>query len=620
MPTYVFSLGLIPVQEWIAQARRSRDLRAGSAFLCHLMARALTALAKDKDVEILLPREPREISFVELAELERALTAPYGIPNRASGYCEAAGRDDVARRLDAATRGTLAAGWEEFRNRFLRPSDRAGDWEVRFWRRIAEPLTAYRQATPHGEDCPFTFVWVAAPARAPRDDRRGNLLEIERLHADVKRSRPVRPGLEGRPIGKCNQCGAREAIGPSTSFEDWRDWYTRLGNDIRWVEEGVRIDPGERLCYVCLAKRMAGYLEGVAFPSTGIVAAAPWLCRARSDTDLKALLGRLETTAPGRADLARTLRSSPRELEADGATDAAGCLRDLRAWIQSHPKLGLRPLPPAYLALLTFDGDDMGRHVREDPDSVPKKMADFAQEARALLLRYRGEAFYLAGDEGLAMAPAEAALDLALALRKAFRGAFGEAVTLSMGIAFFEHSRPMAGAIRAARAALERAKDLDAGGRRKDGLGVTVATASGNLWSLAERWGVFWDRLRTAAGLVRKRRLSAGWAYDVETFLETIPGEAWRDPGLPAAVRAEVKRLFFRRFEADRATAEERRREKERAWREDLHGEDWWAASPGELPRPLPEQLHLIGFLGRQRAIEVPDGEPAPAVPEGAVL
>jgi hypothetical protein len=46
MATYLFSLGLIPVQEWIGQARRSRDLRAGSVLLCHLMAGLLSRISK----------------------------------------------------------------------------------------------------------------------------------------------------------------------------------------------------------------------------------------------------------------------------------------------------------------------------------------------------------------------------------------------------------------------------------------------------------------------------------------------------------------------------------------------------------------------------------------------
>ena len=54
MATYLFSLGLIPVQEWIGQARRSRDLRAGSVLLCHVMARVLSQISK-AGAEIVLP-------------------------------------------------------------------------------------------------------------------------------------------------------------------------------------------------------------------------------------------------------------------------------------------------------------------------------------------------------------------------------------------------------------------------------------------------------------------------------------------------------------------------------------------------------------------------------------
>ena len=617
MATYVFSLGLIPVQEWIAQARRSRDLRAGSAFLCHLMARTLAALAQE-GAEILLPREPPGISFAALADLRQALAAPYGIPNRASGYLDAADREDAARRLDATTHSALCAAWDGFRNDFLRPSGKAGPWEVDFWRRLAEPLAAYRRATPEGEDCPFSFVWAALPAPFPREDRKGNLRAVERLYGDVKRTRPVRPALPGHAIGKCNQCGAREAIGPTGSFESWRDWYRELGRDLPWVARGIRFDAGERLCYVCLAKRAAGYAEGLSFPSTGDVAARPWIARAESDAELAEKLERLRKTEAGRADLARALRGSKRELAGLLAQDAYKIQEEIREHIRANPKLGLTEIPPGYLALLVFDGDDMGRRVREDPEGVPIAMAEFAGRARELMGEHRGEIFYLAGDEGLAMAPAESALALALALRKAFGAAFGEEITLSLGIAYFEHSRPMAGAIRAARAVLEKAKALDIGGQRKDGLGVTVATASGNLWSLAERWGPFWDRLGRAAALVREGRLSSGWAYDVEAFLGTIDEGAWgREPGLPAAVRDEARRLFSRRFRAAGDTAEARRADTKTTWHEELRGDSWWETPPGERPRPLPEQLHLIGFLGRQRSISETQAAP-PAVPAEA--
>jgi hypothetical protein len=63
----VFSLGLIPVQDWIAQARRSRDLRAASVFLWYTMARVLARLEQDLGAEIGLPRPPRGRRFRDLA-------------------------------------------------------------------------------------------------------------------------------------------------------------------------------------------------------------------------------------------------------------------------------------------------------------------------------------------------------------------------------------------------------------------------------------------------------------------------------------------------------------------------------------------------------------------------
>jgi CRISPR-associated protein Cmr2 len=620
MTTYVFSLGLIPVQEWIAEARRSRDLRAGSAFLCHLVARILRALRRDDSFELLVPAEPESSPLEGLAaSLGGALEAHYGIPNRASGYCEASGDRAVKERFESAIGEGIGQAWDAFKGH-LQPSRGVTATEQRFWDEIAGPLAEYRRASAHGEDCPFTAIWVAAPARHPREARRENLLQIDRLYSEVKRSRPLRPWPAdlASAAGKCNQCGRREAVGPTGSFDEWRRWHEELGEKVPWVRGGFRVDRGERLCYVCLAKRMAGYAYGRSFPSTGEVAARPWLERARQDRDLARLIASLAETPLGREDLAFALRAPARQLVERGAGDAAGLREKIHARIhklataqQGPGEPALSAEPPAYLALLAFDGDDMGRQVREDPQRVPRAMQDFAGKARHHLDLHAAEPFYLAGDEGLAMAPAASALDLALALRQGFAEAFAGALgahrpqpTLSVGMALFEHSRPMAGAIRAARAALERAKGLPG----KDALGITVQTASGNLWPLEERWrGPFWERLRAAVSLVRDGHLATGWAYDAERFLESIPGDTWRRAGVPAAVRAEMKRLLFRRLAPRKlvpapATAAERRQWREEVWRVRLHGESWWEQPAGEAPRPLPEQFHLIGFLARQGA------------------
>jgi hypothetical protein len=528
---FVFSLGLVPVQEWIAEARRSRDLKAGSAFLAYVMWRLLARL-KEEGATVLLPwpsQEEAPRSFGDALE-------KYGIPNRASGLLRTIDADSVKSLLGSLQKAVEGA-WDERRSLALRQELPRLASDV--WPELAPHVKRYLERVPAGEDCPLTLVWVAAPVSGDLDSaevRRGALGLIDRLYSDVKRTRPVRPWRHGSGAGKCNQCGKREAVGPD-DFDAWRDWSATLAGQA-WIERGVRIDPGERLCCVCLTKRVAGYSgDRKPFPSTGEIAMTPWI----------------------------------EQVEAQKS--------------------------PSYLALMTFDGDNMGRWVHKAAEGIPERIATFAKSAKELLEKYA--VFYLAGDEGLAMVPASRALDLASELRETFLRDLGEGPTLSVGLAFFEYTRPLRGAIEAARSALRQAKALEG----KNALAVAVETASGNRWAFAAHWGDDWSRIRTAVDLVRKGDLSSGWAHDVESFLETIPEKAWEEPVVKAA-RAEVRRLLFRRLQLKGGTAEEKRANRLKVW-SDLRGEAWWPEDGrGHMEKPQPEQFHLIGFLSRQAAFE----------------
>jgi hypothetical protein len=76
---YVFSLGLVPVQEWIAEARRSRDLKAGSAFLAYVMWCLLARLEKE-GATILLPWPPPDGFQAKAPKLFAQTLDQYGIP------------------------------------------------------------------------------------------------------------------------------------------------------------------------------------------------------------------------------------------------------------------------------------------------------------------------------------------------------------------------------------------------------------------------------------------------------------------------------------------------------------------------------------------------------------
>lgn len=598
MVDYVFSLGLIPVQEWIAQARRSRDLRAGSVFLWHVMAKLLDRLEKEfAAVEVWTPQAP-EGGFGKLAGLAFGAAlgeVSYGIPNRASGIFQATDEKDLVHIFQGLEREVVMA-WDGLRDLALTRLKKESS--PAFWSALASHWEAYRGATSNGEDCPLTLIWVAEPAPYPRANRKENLEEIDSRFADLKRSRPLRGWGLGAPVGKCSQCGRREAIGPQSSFEKWQDWHGRRSED-PWIQQGQRLDAGERLCYVCLVRRIAGYATQREFPSTGEIAARPWLARLRNVPHLRRLAGRLERTALGNLDFGRALYGSVEALPKPELDEVLGLRDEIREGIREQNRRPvsknwpspLSPTPPRYLALLTFDGDNMGRQVQADPHGTPRALARFAEAAASLLEKNQATPFYLAGDEGLAMAPAETALDLAFALREAFSTALEDLdprPTLSVGIAFFEQGRPMRGAILAARGALEDAKSIE----NKNALGVAVETASGSRWGFTARWGDDWQRVHQAAVLIREGRLSAGWAYDAERFLETIPAGEW-GPEVAGAARVELRRLFLRRMRAKKKDAGHE-------WL-GMPGGEWWPVDErGVTAPPDPQQFHLIGFLARQ--------------------
>ncbi|MCB9089715.1 MAG: hypothetical protein H6628_15555, partial [Calditrichae bacterium] len=55
MPDHIFSIGLVPVQAFISEARRSRDLRAGSAILSWFMREILVKLKTTYGAKLLIP-------------------------------------------------------------------------------------------------------------------------------------------------------------------------------------------------------------------------------------------------------------------------------------------------------------------------------------------------------------------------------------------------------------------------------------------------------------------------------------------------------------------------------------------------------------------------------------
>jgi CRISPR-associated protein Cmr2 len=604
-----WSVGLTPVQSWISEARRSRDLLVGSRLLAWTMGQLLVRL-KGRGAEVWLPQvEDGDLSTVS-DKLPESFSGSTATTNHASGFLPRPLEE--AEALFGELAGWLASGWEELQREVAVATGRSAP---ELWGFIAGEIGRPR--------CPLQVVWALKEASEGVEAARG-LEEVEIVYAAVKRSRPVEEHVGGGRVRKCGQCGRREAMGGPDPVR-WRRFQDGLAA-LPEVKQGLRFEAGEYLCPVCALRRLAGYLQEEAFPSTSEIAASHWLWRLRGAPDLQEALEALDKAAgrvPGydkrwadRAPLfyRRSIERERRRARQDGDPRAVqaleevqGALGRLEAEIREHNRRGtkeealLPERPPEYLAVVTFDGDDFGAKLRQELDVLPAQAAEFQSRLAAYFVDSnaahppRGRPFYLGGDEGLVLAPLAVALDLARGVKGIWDDTAGSTkaqATMSMGIALFDRERPLGAAIETARRALARAKRLRR--PRKDGLAVSVQTASGSEWMAVAHWGgESWQRAAAALELLREGALAAGWPHDVERFLRTVSLEAFRgDEGSRGALREEVKRLSFRRTLQTARRAE--------VWQR-LRGDGWWREQPGEGElETLADSLHLVAFLARQ--------------------
>lgn len=635
------------------------------------MARVLARLVRE-DAELLIPRieDPEGSAAIPFDRLFRA--EGYSIPNRATGFFPSQSLETAGQLLSSLERTTIEGGWTQLAGEALRGAA-AG--------RLVPPEMKARLS---GAPCPVQLVWCCRRPE-PDEDLRQRVREIDTLYAAVKRTRPIAP-WNGAEVPKCVQCGRREALG-GQNFDEWRDFHARLAEQ-KEIALGYRFEPHEALCSVCAVKRLAAYLNEEPFPSTSEIAARDWW-----ETVGKNFSRELETwqTAvrgtPGYeqpySDLhpllyARTLRRVRKERPDESARlervevalaalqDAIRDARRARRGEAAHdPAAGLKREPSNYLAVVVFDGDDMGRAVQEHIEVLPQRLADFARRAQGEPARDRArprippaeamapdeaqeqaglgaaeprippagappleaeeratavlgdvegqdrsaQPFYLGGDEGLLLCPLESLLALCYRLRELWRRTVEHGTppgpTLSMGATVFDREQPLGAAIELARQALAAAKGYTRGPgrRRKDALAVTVETASAGRWTALAPWGSEWRRIERIVALIRSGELAAAWPHDVECLVRGLDPQSWTTPDARRAAVEEIRRLTWRRTQRDEPGAGEQIWNDIQAPRDEgEQDEPWPQVEDRDSAERLADRLALVAFLAREGA------------------
>lgn len=607
MTHHVLVISLGPVQDFIASARRCRDLWFGSWVLSELAKAAAAGI-----VDELGGGEGGLRALVFPAPGDRGALAE-GSPMSVANKLVVRVTGDEARVREIAERG------RERMVARLRALYREA------FRRVGKEHFLAETAAAQVEEL-FEYQWVAMP-----DDGGGYArarTEALRLLAARKNLRtwkqPTSWACDGVP--KSSLDGVRESVLHEDIYDQPVTGPQRrpaLPPEERRRRYGVH--GAERLCGVGLFKRWGVQLDAAENPtvqrffSTAHLAALPlmlgiaadverrpeldgaWreLCVAaeKAKEELDVVPGR-GTGLFGRTDGAILFEQRLSETLADLGYDRR---REItRAALEQQKRfLGLahrgEPLP--YYAILVADGDGMGalidKHVTDEAHRELSRALDgFAGSARGIVDEHDGRLIYSGGDDVLAFLPLHRALECARALACRFAKLPG--ATLSAGLAIVHYVDSMGAALEVAREAEKTAKRFPG----KNALAVALDKRSGGTTVVCDHWDALVPRLVHLAALHQAEAISDKAGYELAELARLADG-AGREalPGLRAIQRSEALRIL--------------RRKRAKRGREPLAEEalTWLTAHLGEDPATLGREMAIAGLIARAKTQAAPGAE-----------
>ncbi len=464
---YLVKLGLSPVQGFLAQAGRTRDLVNGSAILVRSIRAA-------------------RVQFETVGKVQIPTKASDHHPNYFVGTIDAESKG-VLRAILRDCELKARAAWSEI----LAPPDPAGQPNFQ-----ALQETWFTQL--------FDIRWVALPfdsaAPAAGDfDAIDGLFEARKLiHAF-----PPLPQAIDRTSNKCSQCGER----PQAS-ENW---------DTIW-RKNILFRQRERLCVVCLAKRRMQ-------PSSRVMTASDLASSSYQNKIEDLPPADKERINRAWDDLRGKVNEGPR-LSSPASWKEASVLLYPGGLVDCFPEIltangidiregyvGLREAhrtfretvgetlgsPPEYYAVLALDGDRMGQWISgRQPGTAQKSpchrqmlseaLLEIAQQWARTIRDRGGQLVYAGGDDLLALLPGDAALSITREIQQQFRGVMESAgwpqITVSGGLVFNHFRQPLRHALKEVRELTDVAKNETG----RDALALSVLLPSGARYRFSWKW------------------------------------------------------------------------------------------------------------------------------------
>jgi CRISPR-associated protein Cmr2 len=486
-------LAIGPVQDFIARARRTRDLWFGSHILSELSRAAAKSLASTGWTLVFpaLRRGDRELEPCD-GPMRRRGEPALAIVNK----IVAIGGTDPEHAAGEARQAAIAR-WAGFaRDAF----DQGG--------RLLRPDRSLSHLQSAIEDLlEFYSGWATGPYAETRRS----------IEAELTARKNLRdfPAWDGLGLPKSSLDGFRETVLADALDAGAR----RIG----------RLGANEQLDGIGFVKRLGGDPEQ--FPSVARVAVQPWIEVVAKTGALEGLDHSCRECGIGTIDSRATMWA--KEFPFDGEVlfrDRWKALEEesghpVNREIFGNLLKGRDPSP--YAACLVADGDGMGEALNaltspDEHQTFSHRLGEWASGASGIVECHGGALVYSGGDDVLALVPVHTALEAARDLARTFQEQMGNP-TLSVGVAIAHFLTPLGELLDLGRRAEKLAKGNGLADTR-NALGVILSKRGGAEVEWRARWTT-WpvERLRDLADAFSGGRMPDGFAYELRGLLLRMP-------------------------------------------------------------------------------------------------
>ena len=581
-----FTIG--PVQTFVAQSRRTRDLWASSYLLSHLADVAMQAI-ETFGGQIVLPCREQADGAMKGEIVSETQHGRW--PNRFVADVE------DGKAAATAAKQAIDETWRKIADKV--------------WTRYVASLSTFSKPVAHvlhrAEQRRDQFLHEA---EAIWSRQINNFWEISWVVSPADSSSPFDPlaqrknwrttPVTAEPGDHCTMMGDfQELSGFIRSKERkeqdkfWEQLQQKLG--------GLHLGKDERLCAIALVKRMFPLvskavmgvnLQGANWPSTPYIAAIPWLAKAGASHAGAAkqyattVTDQVESSRGEKNANIRSLSLIPNVgtfFQLDGnffhetvlanAKDTPlGLSEGEDASVRDELQAELKALyqtvqsrPSSFYAILLMDGDSMGGLLTEARNKSPESeravtwaLGHFAEQVPTIVDEHDGVTIYCGGDDVLAMLPVPNALRCATALADLYRKSFtkacdskiAEQATISAAIVYCPFRTQLREVLNSAHHLLDEVAKNQTG---RDSFAIAVLKSSG----ITAQWSAPWKEIRkdnqTILDLLAERlrgtgdrpgELSSGFLYQIRERFARLTDQSLSEPGrfgqLPEAIDLEA--------------------------------------------------------------------------------